>query len=66
MASTVYTALVKLNKTAKEYTKHAIIVNDTGVLLVNHGLFVVSFDSFDEFKNNVDYTDLTLKTEIDL
>ena len=66
MFSSLYTALVKLNKKHKEYTKYLLVVNDTGVLLCDHGLFVLSFDSFDEFKKDVDYNDLRHVGDINL
>ena len=58
MVSSLYTALVKLNKNHKEFTKYLLVVNDTGALLVDHGLFVLSFDTFDKFKSRTEYKEL--------
>lgn len=66
MVTSLYTANVKLNKNHKEYTKYLLVVNDTGVLLVDHGLFVLSFDTFDEFKAQEDYKDLKYIKDIEL
>ena len=43
MVTSLYTADVKLNKTDKEYTKHLLIVNEEGILMVNKGLCSISF-----------------------
>lgn len=59
MITSLYTALVKLNEKDKDYTKYLVVVNNTGALLVNQGLFVLSFDTFDDFKNQTDYKELT-------
>ena len=59
MVTSLYTALIKLNKTDKDYRKVILVVHpEEGVLIVQHTLFVLSFDSFDEFKKEVDYNEL--------
>ena len=45
MVTSLYTADVKLNKTDKDYHKYLIVVNDNGVLMVNRGLFSISFEN---------------------
>lgn len=56
MVTSLYTADVKLNKTDKTYHKYIIIVNpDNGVLMVNRGLFSLSFESLESaFNQDVD------------
>ena len=43
MITSLYTADVKLNKTDKEYTKHLLLVNEEGILMINKGLCSISF-----------------------
>ena len=45
MVTNLYTADVKLNKTDVKYTKMIIIYNEKGILMVNRGLFSISFES---------------------
>ena len=59
MITSIYTGSVKLNKTDKNFKQYLIVSNDTGVLLVEHGLFVLSFDSFKEFKEQTEYENIT-------
>lgn len=48
MVTSLYTADVKLNKTDKDYHKYLLVVNPTeGVLMINRGLFSISFNSLD-------------------
>ena len=48
MVTSLYTVDVKLNKTDKNYHKYLIVYNHTeGILLVNRGLFSISFDNED-------------------
>lgn len=55
MVTSLYTADVKLNKTDKEYTKHLLIVNEEGILMVNKGLGSISFwNEADLERNAVD------------
>lgn len=59
MITSLYTADVKLNKTDKNYKRVIIIMNSKeGVLIVENTLFVLSFDSFEEFKKEIDYNDI--------
>ena len=59
MVTSLYTADVKLNKTDKNYKRVIIIMNSKeGVLIVENTLFVLSFDSFEEFKKEIDYNDI--------
>lgn len=48
MVSSVYKAEVKLNPSDYKYHNYIIIENDNGVLMINRGLFVISFNSKDE------------------
>ena len=66
MVSSLYIGLIKLNKENKEYTKYLLVSNDTGVLLVDHGLFVLSFDSFEELYKNTVYKDIKRIGNIEL
>lgn len=52
MITSLYTADVKLNKTDKEYTKHLLIVNEEGILMVNKGLCSISFWNEDDLESN--------------
>lgn len=61
MITSLYTAQIKLNKTDKDYTKYLVVMNPLGVLLTNKGLFVLSFDTEEEFKKGVDILDNNLK-----
>ena len=61
MITSLYTAQIKLNKTDKDYTKYLVAMNPLGVLLMNKGLFVLSFDTEEEFKKEVDILDNNLK-----
>ena len=55
MVTSLYIADIKLNKTDKDYTKHILIKNDDGVLLVNKGLCSISFwNETDLEKNSVE------------
>ena len=55
MVTSLYIADIKLNKTDKDYTKHILIKNDEGVLLVNKGLCSISFwNETDLEKNSVE------------
>jgi hypothetical protein len=55
MVTSLYTDDVKLNKTDKEYTKHLLIVNEEGILMVNKGLCSISFwNEADLERNAVD------------
>ncbi|MBQ3306911.1 MAG: hypothetical protein IJG68_01825 [Bacilli bacterium] len=48
MVTSLYTADVKLNKTDKDYHKYLMVYNHTeGILLINRGLFSISFDNED-------------------
>lgn len=56
MITTLYTAEVKLNKKDKNYHKYLLIVNpEEGVLMVDKGLFSISFTSLqDAFNKGVE------------
>ena len=59
MVTSLYTADVKLNKTDKDYKRVIVIMNsEEGVLIVQNTLFVLSFESFEEFKKQIDYNDI--------
>lgn len=48
MVSSIYKAEVKLNPSDDKYHNYIIIENDNGVLMINRGLFVISFNNKDE------------------
>lgn len=54
MVTSLYTAEIKLNKSNKDYIKYLVVINENGVLIMDKGLFVVSFFSEEDFKNNVE------------
>jgi acetolactate synthase small subunit len=67
MVSSIYTADVKLNATDKNYHKYVIIQNENGVLMINKGLFSISFMNEEavlladvEVKNKKHIGDITL------
>lgn len=62
MVTCLYTANIKLNKSDKNYKKYLVVMNDTGVLLVEYGLFVISFDTLEEFRKQVDIEDNNLNS----
>lgn len=43
MVTKLYIADVKLNPTDNKYTKKLLIENENGVLMINRGLFSISF-----------------------
>ena len=43
MVTSLYIANIKLNKTDKDYTKHLLVVNEEGILMINKGLCSISF-----------------------
>lgn len=67
MVSSIYTADVKLNATDKDYHKYIIIKNEKGVLMINRGLFSISFENEEaillsdvEVKNKKHIKDVTI------
>lgn len=53
MVTSLYTADVKLNPTDKDYHRYLIIMNpEEGVLLVNRGLYSLSFESVEALENS--------------
>ena len=67
MVSSIYTADVKLNATDKDYHKYIVIQNENGVLMINRGLFSISFMNEEailltdvEVKNKKHIGDITL------
>ncbi len=53
MVTSLYTADVKLNPTDKNYHHYLIIMNpEEGVLLVNRGLYSLSFESVEALENS--------------
>ena len=54
MVTSLYTANIKLNKSDKDYKKYLVVMNDTGVLILEHALYVLSFATTKEFKTQVD------------
>ena len=58
MVTSLYTADIKLNKTDKKYTKHLLIINEEGILIVNKGLCSISFwDESDLERTAIDIKD---------
>ena len=49
MVTSLYTANVKLNATNKDYKKYIIIQNEEGVLMVDKGLYSLSFMNEEAF-----------------
>ena len=67
MVTSLYTADVKLNATDKDYKKYIIIQNEEGVLMVDKGLYSLSFINEEavllanvEIKNKKHIGDITL------
>lgn len=67
MVTSLYTADVKLNTTDKDYHKYIVIQNENGVLMINRGLFSISFMNEEailltdiEIKNKKHIGDITL------
>ena len=67
MVTSLYTADVKLNKTDKDFHKYLLIVSDEGILMINRGLFSISFMNEEailltdvEVKNKKHIGDITL------
>ena len=67
MVTSLYTADVKLNTTDKDYHKYIVIQNENGVLMINRGLFSISFMNEEaifltdvEVKNKKHIGDITL------
>ena len=67
MVSSIYTADVKLNATDKDFKKYIIIQNEEGVLMVDKGLYSISFMNEEavlladvEVKNKKHITDIIL------
>lgn len=58
MVTSLYTADVKLNKTDKDFRRVLMLYNpEDGVLLVEHGLFSISFLTLDNFVSQVEVKD---------
>ena len=67
MLTSIYTADVKLNKSDKDYKRSIVIMNpEQGVLIVQNTLFVMSFENFETFTTDVDYTDIRLIGEVNI
>lgn len=67
MTTSLFTGNVKLNKADKEFKKVIIIMHpEQGVLIVQNTLFVMSFDSFEDFRHNVEYNNVKTIGDINL
>lgn len=66
MIHEVYKAEIKLNDADKDYTNYIVIKNDTGVLLVTEELFVISFNSYEEFCNEVSIKSINMINKIEM
>ena len=51
MCTSLYTADIKINPTDKNYHRYLIVMSE-GVLIVNRGLFVLSFETVNDFINS--------------
>ena len=60
MVTRLYTAEIKINKSEVDYKKYLIVINYNGVLISDKGLFVLSFFTEEDFKNEVDIKDNNL------
>ena len=67
MVTSLYTADVKLNKTDKDFHPYIMIQNENGVLMVNRGLYSLSFMNEEavilgdvEVKNKKHIKDITI------
>ena len=67
MITNLYTADIKLNATDKDYKKYIIIQNEEGVLMIDKGLYSLSFINEEaillaniEIKNKKHIGDITL------
>lgn len=63
MVVSLFTAECKLNDSNKEYKKYLVILSTEGVLLVDNGLFSISFKNSD-FIKSVDYRIVSLIGDI--
>lgn len=54
MVTSLYTAEIKLNKSDANYKKYLVAMNPNGVLLMDKGLFVLSFFDEQEFRKEVE------------
>ena len=68
MLTSLYTADVKLNPTDKDYHRYLIITNpEEGVLLVNRGLYSLSFESLEALEtSDIEIKDKRLIGDINL
>ena len=57
MVTRLYTAEIKINRSVGDYIKYLVVINDNGVLISDKGLFVLSFFTEEDFKNQVDIKD---------
>lgn len=67
MVTSIYTADVKLNKKQNSYLKNLLIVNESGLTILDNRLFNIYFDSVEqaldrgvEIINKKHITDVTL------
>lgn len=67
VVSSIYTADIKLNATDKDFKKYIMIQNEEGVLIIDKGLYSISFMNEEavlladvEVKNKKHITDITL------
>ena len=66
MVTSLYIAKIKLNKDYPNYKNYLISINENGVLIMDKGLFVVSFFSEVDFKKSVEIEDNNLKHITDI
>ena len=61
MVTSLYTAKIKLNKKYPDYKNYLVAMNENGVLIIDKGLFVVSFFNEVDFKKSVEIKGNNLK-----
>jgi hypothetical protein len=61
MITNLYTAKIKLNKEYPNYKNYLVAMNENGVLIMDKGLFVVSFFNEADFKKSVEIEGNNLK-----
>ena len=61
MVTSLYTAKIKLNKYCPDYKNYLVVMNKNGVLIMDKGLFVVSFFNEVDFKKSVEIEGNNLK-----
>ena len=61
MVTSLYTAKIKLDKYYPDYKNYLVAINKNGVLIMDKGLFVLSFFNEADFKKSVEIEGNNLK-----